>query len=192
MQKNRLVGLSMLCAVVFVAVNPLINQQAETKAHCQVPCGIYGDQLRFEQMLEDEHTISKAQIQINELSSGEVDAQAINQLGRGRPSRPETWANKQIWAPAFQVEEVGATGAGDASIAGFLSALLRNLSPEEAITAATAVGACNVEATDGVSGIRPWQETLDRVAAGWSRRELALDEPDWQFNENRQLWLGSA
>ena len=23
-------------------------------AHCQVPCGIYGDQLRFEQMLEDE------------------------------------------------------------------------------------------------------------------------------------------
>ncbi len=48
-------------------------------AHCQVPCGIYGDQLRFEQMLEDEHTISKAQISINELSDGELDAQAINQ-----------------------------------------------------------------------------------------------------------------
>ena len=25
-------------------------------AHCQVPCGIYGDQLRFEQMLEDQKT----------------------------------------------------------------------------------------------------------------------------------------
>ena len=29
-------------------------------AHCQVPCGIYGDQLRFDQMLEDQKTISKA------------------------------------------------------------------------------------------------------------------------------------
>ena len=27
-------------------------------AHCQVSCGIYGDQLRFEQMLEDQHTIA--------------------------------------------------------------------------------------------------------------------------------------
>jgi sugar/nucleoside kinase (ribokinase family) len=121
-----------------------------------------------------------------------ADLQTISQLGRARPSGPETWANRQIWAPAFQVEEIGATGAGDASIAGFLSALLQDLSPEEAITAATAVGACNVEATDGVSGIRPWQGTLDRVAAGWSRRELALDAPGWQFDENRQLWFGPA
>lgn len=51
-------------------------------AHCQVPCGIYGDQLRFQQMLEDEHTISKAQLQINELSNAEMNAQNINQVGR--------------------------------------------------------------------------------------------------------------
>lgn len=51
-------------------------------AHCQVPCGIYGDQLRFEQMLEDEHTISKAQLQIQELSDGDIDAQAVNQMAR--------------------------------------------------------------------------------------------------------------
>ena len=51
-------------------------------AHCQVPCGIYGDQLRFEQMLEDEHTISKAQLQLNELTTDDVDAQAVNQLAR--------------------------------------------------------------------------------------------------------------
>ena len=48
-------------------------------AHCQVPCGIYGDQLRFEQLLEDEHTISKAQIQIGEIADGEMSAQSINQ-----------------------------------------------------------------------------------------------------------------
>ena len=30
------------------------------RGHCQVPCGIYGDQNRFEQMLEDQSTIEKA------------------------------------------------------------------------------------------------------------------------------------
>ena len=49
-------------------------------AHCQVPCGIYGDQLRFEQMLEDEHTIAKAQAQINEMTAGEITAQKVNQM----------------------------------------------------------------------------------------------------------------
>ncbi|EMI54444.1 superoxide dismutase [Ni] [Rhodopirellula sallentina] len=49
-------------------------------AHCQVPCGIYGDQLRFEMMLEDEHTISKAQTELNTLKP--TDAQSINQLTR--------------------------------------------------------------------------------------------------------------
>ena len=51
-------------------------------AHCQVPCGIYGDQLVFEQMLQDEHTISKAQLQLDELTGSDVDAQAVNQLAR--------------------------------------------------------------------------------------------------------------
>ena len=67
----------MLRPILSVAV--LCTCASIALAHCQVPCGIYGDQLRFEQMLEDEHTISKAQISINELSEGELDAQAINQ-----------------------------------------------------------------------------------------------------------------
>jgi len=58
-------------------------------AHCQVPCGIYGDQLRFEQMLEDEHTISKAQKTLGELSSGEIGAQAINQMIRWTTNKEE-------------------------------------------------------------------------------------------------------
>ena len=49
--------------------------------HCQVPCGIYGDQNRFEQMLEDQSTIEKASKLINELS-GKKDALSQNQLTR--------------------------------------------------------------------------------------------------------------
>ncbi len=68
---RSLLSLAVLCLFTSVAM-----------AHCQVPCGIYGDQLRFEQLLEDEHTISKAQLQLHEIAGGERDAQAINQLGR--------------------------------------------------------------------------------------------------------------
>lgn len=50
-------------------------------AHCQVPCGIYGDQNRFEEMLEDTKTIAKAIAQINELA-GTHDATGHNQLAR--------------------------------------------------------------------------------------------------------------
>lgn len=51
-------------------------------AHCQVPCGIYGDQRRFESMLEDEHTIAKAQAQINEATGAKASAQSVNQTVR--------------------------------------------------------------------------------------------------------------
>jgi nickel superoxide dismutase len=50
-------------------------------AHCQVPCGVYGDSARFTQMLEDQTTIAKAIAQINDLS-GKKDAQSANQLAR--------------------------------------------------------------------------------------------------------------
>jgi len=69
--KRSFLSLAALCMFASVAF-----------AHCQVPCGIYGDQMRFQQMLEDEQTISKAQLQINELTDGEVDAQAVNQVAR--------------------------------------------------------------------------------------------------------------
>jgi len=50
-------------------------------AHCQVPCGVYGDSARFTQMIEDQSTISKAIGQISELA-GKEDAQSANQLNR--------------------------------------------------------------------------------------------------------------
>ena len=85
---------------------------------------------------------------------------------------------------------MGTTGAGDATVAGFLGALLRDLSPTEAVTMAAAVGACNVEAADAVGGLRSWEETVARVEAGWPRQELSFDSPGWRFDSSRQLWLG--
>ena len=50
-------------------------------AHCEVPCGIYGDKRRFEHMMEDQETIAKAIAQINELA-GTHNADRANQLIR--------------------------------------------------------------------------------------------------------------
>jgi len=113
---------------------------------------------------------------------------AILSMGRAQPSDPAAWADKERWAPAFKVHEVGATGSGDSSISGFLSALLRGLSAEDTAIMATAVGACNVEAADALSGIRTWDETRSRIAAGWEKHEIAIAEPGWEFDSRQQIW----
>jgi sugar/nucleoside kinase (ribokinase family) len=114
--------------------------------------------------------------------------QTLEAMGRARPSDAARWANQELWTACFQVQEVGTVGSGDATIAGFLSGWLRALSPEEALTAAVAVGACNVEGPDALSGIQPWQQTLDRIAQGWPKHPLILDSHGWRFDAHHQLW----
>lgn len=109
-------------------------------------------------------------------------------MGRARSPDLAAWANQELWAPCFRVKVVGTTGSGDATIAGFLSALLRKYSPQEAVTLAVAVGACNVEAADALSGLRSWEDTLERVRSGWERLPLSLDAPNWEWDEDRQVW----
>jgi sugar/nucleoside kinase (ribokinase family) len=113
---------------------------------------------------------------------------ALSGMGRARPPDQVAWANVEYWAPCFRVRVIGTTGAGDATIAGFLAALLRGLTPSETITAAVAIGACNVEAADALSGLRSWDETIRRVRAGWERLPLILDDPAWEWDEIYQLW----
>jgi nickel superoxide dismutase len=75
-------------------------------AHCQVPCGVYGDAARFTQMLEDQTTIAKAIAQINDLADTK-DAQSANQLSRW-VSTKEDHANKiqKIIAEYFLTQRI--------------------------------------------------------------------------------------
>jgi sugar/nucleoside kinase (ribokinase family) len=116
----------------------------------------------------------------------------IKSIGRARPSNLDVWASKELWAPCFKVTVAGTTGSGDATIAGFLAALLRDLSIEESLHLAVAVGACNVEAVDALSGICSWQTTRARIAGGWEQQPLDLDHPDWKFDKSSGLWRGPA
>ena len=85
-------------AIIFLAANASATEpnQPTTKTeppaavapvpHCQVPCGIYTDQLRFEQMLEDTKTIAKAIASVETISKaigdGELSPTNVNQLTR--------------------------------------------------------------------------------------------------------------
>lgn len=114
---------------------------------------------------------------------------ALENLGRGQPTDLAGWANKELWAPCFKVEVTGTAGSGDATIAGFLAALGRDLPLRTAAKAAVAVGACNVEAADTLSGLRSWPDTIERMAQGWPQHPLTLTTPGWGFEDHTGLWL---
>ena len=104
---------------------------------------------------------------------------AWGKAGRACPENPALWSNRELWSPCFQVRVAGTTGAGDATIAGFLAALLKGCPPEECITMACAVGACNVEAADALGGLLDWDATRARVAGGWPRSGFGVEADGW-------------
>lgn len=97
------------------------------------------------------------------------DTARIAQLSR-LPLDVAAWSNVTLWHPAFQVEVVGTTGAGDSAYGGLLTGLLKGVSPATALAWACAVGACCVEAADASSGIQPLEAVIARLAAGWPVR----------------------
>ncbi len=118
-------------------------------------------------------------------------ASALKTMGRAHPLNCESWGDRELWAPCFKVNVAGTTGSGDSTIAGFLSALLRQTTSEQAVTMAVAVGACNVERPDALSGLRSWEDTLARVNAGWDRLMVDPEDSGWHWDASRQLWQGS-
>lgn len=65
---------------------------SDLHAHCEVPCGIYGDDARFSAIAEDVLTIEKAMGMIADLA-GKDDVQSANQLTRWVVTKEEH-ANK--------------------------------------------------------------------------------------------------
>ena len=53
-------------AVVLLGI--ILMSTSQVAAHCEIPCGIYDDQMRIEMIAEDITTIEKAMNQITELS----------------------------------------------------------------------------------------------------------------------------
>jgi sugar/nucleoside kinase (ribokinase family) len=103
---------------------------------------------------------------------------------------PAAWADRELWFPVFRVDNfVGATGAGDTTIAGFLASILRGLGPTEAGAMANAVGACNVQAADALSGLRSWDATR-AYRQTTPLAPLTVPGQGWRQDPQTRLWHG--
>ena len=81
----------------------------------------------------------------------------------------QVWADQTGMQPCFRADVVrSGTGAGDTSIAAFLTAVLRGRAPAHCAALAAAEGACCVTAYDALSGLRPIEELESRIRDGWA------------------------
>lgn len=83
MKSIRATILAVLLSILFVSQS--------VNAHCEIPCGIYGDSIRVSLMLEHIKTIEKAMITIDKLSNS--DEVNYNQIVRWVVNKEEH-ANK--------------------------------------------------------------------------------------------------
>jgi len=112
-------------------------------------------------------------------------------LGAAKPGNEDNWANRELWAPAFQPGHFGsATGSGDSSIAGLLSAFLRGLSIEQALKYATCCGLQNVRVLDAVSGIKSWNETTKMLEVDMPLIDANIKADEWKWSDDYNLWAG--
>jgi sugar/nucleoside kinase (ribokinase family) len=119
-----------------------------------------------------------------------ADGGRLREIGGARPDDLGAWAGREMWQAAFHVADcAGTTAAGDSAIAGFLVAYLRGCSPERCLQYACAAGAFSVTAPAALSGLRPWDEMVATVEAGWERNALEVTGAGWSRAPSG-LWLG--
>ena len=102
----------------------LLAAPASLLAHCEIPCGVYGDDARFAAMEEDLTTIEKAMGQIAALADP-TDAQSANQLARWVATK-EDHANKiqRVVAQYFMTQRLKEVEEGDEAMAAYTGKLV--------------------------------------------------------------------
>jgi sugar/nucleoside kinase (ribokinase family) len=117
-------------------------------------------------------------------------ADIMSGIGFAKPADMDNWSDRELIQESFHVPEVAAaTGSGDSSIAGFLTAYLNGRSIEDAINIACAVGGQNVKVFDALSGIKTWQETLDMIP-GWEKNKLNITGDYWEYDDSIKSYTG--
>lgn len=80
------------------------------------------------------------------------------------------WANYDNFEQSYKPDCIlSGTGAGDTSIAAFLTCMLEGEGPADCMKLAAATGACCVSAYDALSGLKPLNELKEKIAKGWPK-----------------------
>lgn len=81
-----------------------------------------------------------------------------------------SWADKEGFEKSYVPECIlSGTGAGDTSIAAFLTAMLEGYPLEKTLQLSTATGASCVAAYDALSGLQTFDELEQKINAGWHK-----------------------
>lgn len=86
---------------------------------------------------------------------------------------PEHWCAVELHGPTFEVDVINTTGAGDVTIAGFLTAAIAAATPKRAVDIACAAGAFCVGCVDATSGV-PTFKDVERHLERNTRRRPAM------------------
>ena len=94
------------------------------------------------------------------------------QAGAGLELNADEWADRAGTQPCFKAETVrSATGAGDVSIAAYLTAMMNGETPEDCAKIAAAEGAASVSSYDALGGILPLEELKKKIAKAENAEE---------------------
>ena len=81
------------------------------------------------------------------------------------------WAGRDLFEDSYVPDRVlSGTGAGDTSIAAFLTAFMDGADPEDCLHLAAAAGACCVAGYDSLGELVPMEQLKARIAAGWEKQ----------------------
>lgn len=96
--------------------------------------------------------------------------QTLENVGEKLELDTSQWADLCGFERSYVPDRVlSGTGAGDTSIAAFLTAVLEGYSPEMSMHLAAAAGASCVAAYDALSGLKPFAELEQRIRDGWAK-----------------------
>ena len=106
-------------------------------------------------------------------ASGEI----LQGIGRKAELNTDRLADREGFEASYVPDAVlSGTGAGDTSIAAFLTAILEGYTLEESVRLAAATGASCVAAYDALSGLMSLDELEKKIAAGWRKRDVSKYE----------------
>ena len=81
-----------------------------------------------------------------------------------------TFADREGFEKSYVPDAViSGTGAGDTTIAAFLTALVQGYPFEKCLQLAAATGACCVAAPDALSGLKTFEELENKIKSGWKK-----------------------
>ena len=118
---------------------------------------------------------------------------SVSALERLELPDPSAWASRELWCPAYEAKNIAsATGSGDASIAGFLAALIRGISPEECLHLANCAGYHNLAGLDSLSGLKSWEQMEKDSLTLKPCRLSFLKPPEWHYRTSERIWEREA